>query len=96
MSLISFLERVWTRAGEIASPVTKPIMKIIEPIGKVVQANVNFFLLLTVYLSGVGITAITAKLFGKSFLDLGKKKKGSYYNDIDVKKQDLEEYYKMF
>jgi len=56
---------------------------------------VNFLLLLIVYLMGVGLTSITAKIFGKHFLDM-KKKKGSYWHDLNLKNKSIKEYYKQF
>ena len=63
--------------------------------GHKIAIIINTVLLFVVYIIGVGITAIIARLFGKRFLKtrLGKK---SYWNDLDLKKQDLEEYYRQF
>lgn len=58
---------------------------------------VNSILLLFVYIFGVGITSFFARLTGKEFLDtkLSKSKK-SYWSDLDLKKKEIEEYYKQF
>jgi len=56
---------------------------------------INFLLLSIVYLVGVGLTSISAKIFGKHFLDM-KKKKDSYWHNLKLKNKDIEEYYKPF
>jgi len=56
---------------------------------------INFALLSMVYLIGVGLTSITAKLFGKHFLDM-KKKKDSYWHNLNLKNNEIEEYYRQF
>ncbi len=56
---------------------------------------INFLLLSIVYLVGIGLTSIVAKLFSKHFLDM-KKKKDSYWHDLNLKNKSVEEYYKQF
>jgi len=60
-----------------------------------ISTIINFLLLSMVYLIGVGLTSITAKIFGKHFLDM-KKKKDSYWHNLKLKNKDIEEYYKPF
>ena len=51
----------------------------------------NSFIFLIVYIIGVGITSIVAKIFGKSFLDMKlSKKKKSYWSELNLKKQPIE------
>lgn len=56
---------------------------------------VNSVLLSAVYIIGVGITSIIAKLSGKHFLDmkLGKK---TYWEDSDLKGGPKKYYYRQF
>ena len=56
---------------------------------------VNTVLLSIVYIIGIGITSITAKMFKKKFLETQKKKK-TYWSDLNLKKKSLEEYYRQF
>jgi len=60
-----------------------------------ISTIVNFALLSIVYLIGVGLTSITAKIFNKHFLDM-KKKKGSYWHNLNLKNKEIEEYYRQF
>jgi len=60
-----------------------------------ISTIINFLLLSMVYLIGVGLTSISAKIFGKHFLDM-KKKKDSYWHNLKLKNKDIEEYYKPF
>ncbi|MBW2984869.1 hypothetical protein KY361_07140 [Candidatus Woesearchaeota archaeon] len=65
--------------------------------GSNVTAIINSSLLTIVYLIGVGLTSIFAKLFGKHFLDIKlAKKKNSYWSDLDLKKKPIDEYYRQF
>lgn len=58
---------------------------------------INSILLSLVYIIGVGLTSIAAKLFGKHFLDIKwSKKKKSYWSDLNLKKKPIEEYYRQF
>ena len=58
---------------------------------------VNTILLLPIYLVGVGLTSIVAKVKKKEFLEgkLSPETK-SYWNDLNVKKKPLQEYYQQF
>lgn len=57
---------------------------------------INTLLLFIVYLIGVGITSIIAKLFKKHFLDIKLSKKKSYWTNLNLKKKRIGEYYKQF
>ena len=57
---------------------------------------VNSVLLSIVYLVGVGLTVIFAKLFRKHFLDMKLSKKETYWSDLNLKKKPIEEYYRQF
>jgi len=57
---------------------------------------INTILLTFVYLIGVGLTSIFAKIFGKHFLEEKSPKKESYWSDLKLKKKPIEEYYRQF
>ncbi len=58
---------------------------------------VNSILLSFVYLFGVGITSIIAKITKKHFLETEiKKSQKSYWSNLDLKKKNMEEYYRQF
>ena len=62
-----------------------------------ISTIVNSTLLTIVYLIGVGVTALLAKMFKKKFLEIScSEKKESYWSDCDLKKKPLEEYYRQF
>lgn len=71
------------------------IKRILQPVGKIISTIVNFILLSIVYLVGVGLTSIIAKLFGNHFLDL-KPKKASNWIEHKITKESIEKYYRMF
>jgi len=56
---------------------------------------INTILLTFVYLIGVGLTSIFAKLFRKHFLGT-KLSKDSYWSDLNLKKKLMEDYYRQF
>lgn len=58
---------------------------------------INSVLLSVVYIIGVGITSIIAKLCKKHFLELKlEKNRQSYWQDLNLKKRPIEEYYRQF
>jgi len=58
---------------------------------------VNVILLSLVYIVGVGLTAIAAKLVGKKFLETKLEKNSeTYWNELNIKKREMEKYYKQF
>ncbi len=63
--------------------------------GQNIAILVNSILLFIVYVVGVGVTSLIAKLMGKRFLEMGKKE-GSYWKDLNLKKKSIEEYYRQF
>ena len=64
--------------------------------GLLMTTLVNTLLLSIIYLLGVGITSLFAKLKGKNFLKLKKNDGDSYWQDLDLKKKDIKNYYKQF
>jgi Na+-driven multidrug efflux pump len=67
----------------------------VKSFGGNISTIINFILLSIVYLIGVGLTSITAKIFGKHFLNM-KKKKNSYWIDLNLKKKPINKYYRQF
>ena len=58
---------------------------------------VNTLLLSLVYVIGVGITSLFAGLFGRHFLDMKlSKSRSTYWQDLNLKKKPIEEYYRQF
>jgi len=65
--------------------------------GEKITTVVNTVLLLLVYVVGVGVTSLVARIFRKHFLERKtSKKKTSYWSDLNIKKQEREKYYKQF
>lgn len=65
-----------------------------ENFGKTLGTVVNSALLLLVYLFGVGLTSVFARLFRKHFLELKKRK--TYWRQLNLGKRPTEEYYRQF
>ena len=72
------------------------VKSILETFGKLISGIVNFILLFAVYLVGIGIVSIFAKIFGKHFLELKKQNKSSNWHEHKVTKQPLEQYHRTF
>ena len=80
--------------------------------GQNIALIINTILLTFVYLIGVGLTSIFAKIVGKHFLEMKLSKSwkseisrtqkikdfrvGSYWSDLNLKKKKFEEYYRQF
>ena len=62
----------------------------------VISSLVNTILLLIVYLFGVGLTSIAARLMKKQFLLLKKNKTITYWQELNLVKKPLKEYYRQF
>ena len=74
----------------------KGFYKGIKNFGSGVVNITNFILLIPVYFIGIGFSSIFAKITGKSFLDLKKKKQKSYWVDKKNKKPSKEDCYNQF
>ena len=65
--------------------------------GEDIAIIVNSIVLSLVYVFGVGLTAIIAKISKKKFLELEiDKKTNSYWSELNLEKKPLEEYYRQF
>ena len=54
-------------------------------------------LLTVVYVLGVGVTSIVAKAIGKHFLNTQlAKNQDTYWTELNLKKKEIDEYYKQF
>jgi hypothetical protein len=52
---------------------------------------------LAVYIFGVGLTAVVAKLMGKHFINIRKgKKQDSYWVPLNLQKKPVDDYYRQF
>ena len=76
--------------------IIKGIKKGMKYFGVVVSSIVNFILLLFVYLFGVGLTALIAKISGKNFLEIKILNRSSYWSNLDLTKKPIKEYYNQF
>ncbi len=66
-------------------------------LGEIIVTMVNFILLLVVYIIGVGITALIARITGKHFLELKKPEHiKTYWKEYGLKKEPKERYYRQF
>ena len=63
--------------------------------GSNIALIINTLLLFFVYIVGVGLTSIIAKLFRKHFLET-RLSKDSYWSDLNLKKKPIEKYYRQF
>ncbi len=63
--------------------------------GEFIASIVNNSLLVIVYLIGVGLTSILAKIFGKHFLEMDKKGH-TYWTMRDAESKDINDYYRQF
>lgn len=68
-----------------------------QDFGHLIAIVVNYILLSLVYVVGVGVTAGVAKIIGKHFLDLKvPNEKKSYWTDLNLGKEEIENYYRQF
>jgi len=65
--------------------------------GENIASIVNSILLSIVYIIGVGLTSLLARVFRKKFLDIKiSEKTETYWTNFDMGKEQIEEYYKQF
>lgn len=68
----------------------------IKNFGSNISTIVNTILLLLVYLMGIGITSLVAKLFKKHFLQKKNLNNKSYWTDLNLKNKQKEDYLRQF
>ena len=77
--------------------VFKGFKKGMQDFGHNITIIINSILLSIVYIIGIGLTSIIAKIFKKSFLDTKiSKEKKSYWSELNLKKKSLDKYYRQF
>ncbi len=64
--------------------------------GENIAMLVNSALLLVVYIAGVGLTSLFARAVGKKFLDEGFREKGTYWQELGLKKKPRDDYYRQY
>ena len=64
--------------------------------GQGIALIINTILLTFVYLVGVGLTSIVAKISRKHFLEMNLSKNGTYWSDLNLKKKSIDKYYRQF
>ncbi len=74
----------------------KGFLKGFRKFGHMLASGVNFILLFLVYFTAVALTSIVAKLLGKHFLNIKKKDAESYWEDFNLGKEPVENYYRQF
>lgn len=58
---------------------------------------INSILLSIVYILGIGVTSIFAKLFRKRFLDTKiSRERETYWSNLDLEKEPVDNYYRQF
>ncbi|MBD3203495.1 hypothetical protein GF327_04325 [Candidatus Woesearchaeota archaeon] len=60
-----------------------------------INVIINILLLSLVYLSGVGLTTLLSRLLKKKFIN-SKTKRKTYWNNLNLKKEELNRYYRQF
>ena len=75
----------------------KGLKKGFEEFGHLISGIVNSLLLTVVYILGVGLTSIVAKIVGKKFLERKLYRlRSSYWGDLNLRKQKKEDYLRQF
>jgi len=78
---------------KIFSPIKKALMffsqNIIIPI-------INCILSALVYFIGIALTSIIAKILRKHFLELKTKDQSTYWKDVNIDKEEKNNYYRQF
>ena len=64
--------------------------------GKDIATLVNSILLSIVYVIGVGMSAVFARIGKKKFLDLSNEKKTTYWQQIGLKKKPKNTYFRQY
>ena len=68
-----------------------------QEFAKVISIIVNTVLLTFVYIFGIGITSIIAKVINKKFLKISLDEKSeTYWEKLNLKKKPKNSYYKQF
>lgn len=68
----------------------------VKGFGECIAVIINTVLLSVVYIIGVGITSIVAKISGKHFLENKISKRSTYWTNLNLKKKHIDTYYRQF
>jgi len=61
-----------------------------------ISISINTIFLLIIYILGIGLTSIIAKITGKTFISTKNKNKNSYWQDLSLTTKSKEKYYQQF
>jgi len=64
--------------------------------GHSISMVVNTFLLSVVYVLGVGVTSVVAKIVGKKFLDGSSSQEKTYWTTLNATKERIDHYFRQF
>lgn len=68
-----------------------------EKFGHTIGSLVNTILLLLVYVIGVGLTSVIAKVFRKKFLEMERQPGNrTYWSNLNLKKKSIDKYLRQF
>jgi len=98
ITLIGLVIKLLTGDNEDGNTIgTHPFLGGFRMFGRCVGLIVNSILLTIVYIFGVGLSSLLAKLFKKHFLDLKTKEENStYWMNLNLRKKSLKDYYRQF
>jgi len=75
----------------------KEIKEGFKAYGDLIAIVINSILLTIVYVIGVGLTSIFAKIVGKDFLDMKiDNSKKTYWNELNIGEEDKDSHYRQF
>lgn len=68
-----------------------------KKLGEDIAIIINSILLTIVYIVGVGVTSIFARIYRKNFMELKiEENNKSYWSSLNLNKKPIEEYYRQF
>jgi len=67
-----------------------------QDFGHNISGLVNSILLSAVYVFGVGLTSVAARLFGKRFLVTEPSDDETYWQDLNLETKKMEDHYRQF
>ena len=73
----------------------KSFRKGLKSFGENISLVVNTLLLTVVYIIGVGLTSIIAKIVGKHFIEKPKES-STYWKELNIGKKPIKDYYRQF
>lgn len=67
-----------------------------QEFGHNLNTLINTVLLTVVYIIGVGLTSVAARLFGKRFLVTEPSDDETYWQELNLETKEMEEYFRQF